>query len=79
MTALLAVALDYAVRGIPVYPVHWPRPTLAGPPSAAPAGKGLPVIGRPSIRWSATASSRPPPTPTGSAAGGDTGPRPMSA
>jgi hypothetical protein len=25
MSALLAAALDYAARGIPVYPVHWPR------------------------------------------------------
>jgi bifunctional DNA primase/polymerase-like protein len=27
MNALLAAALGYAARGIPVYPVHWPRPT----------------------------------------------------
>jgi hypothetical protein len=33
MSALLAAALAYAARGIPVYPVHWPRP--------APGGAGL--------------------------------------
>jgi hypothetical protein len=30
MNALLAAALGYAARGIPVYPVHWPRPILGG-------------------------------------------------
>jgi hypothetical protein len=30
MSALLETALGYAARGIPVYPVHWPRPTPGG-------------------------------------------------
>jgi Bifunctional DNA primase/polymerase, N-terminal len=30
MTPLLEAALGYAVRGIPVYPAHWPRPIAGG-------------------------------------------------
>ena len=59
----------------PLAPPH-PR---AGPAWPAPAPAGPAVTGRPSIPWSATASRTPPPTPTASAAGGDAGPRRMSA
>jgi Bifunctional DNA primase/polymerase, N-terminal len=32
VSALLDAALGYAAHGIPVYPVHWPRPTASGAP-----------------------------------------------
>jgi Bifunctional DNA primase/polymerase, N-terminal len=40
MSALLAAALAYAARGIPVYPVHWPRriPGGAGLACSCPRG-----------------------------------------
>ena len=43
MNPLLEAALGYAARGIPVYPVHWPRPTPGGASLACscPRGAGL--------------------------------------
>jgi hypothetical protein len=41
MTALLDAALGYAARGIPVYPVHWPRPTPDGASLACSCPRGL--------------------------------------
>jgi hypothetical protein len=40
MNALLHAALDYAARGIPVYPVHWPRPIAGGASLACSCRQG---------------------------------------
>ena len=40
MNALLAAALGCAARGIPVYPVHWPRPSLDGTGLACSCPRG---------------------------------------
>jgi hypothetical protein len=41
MTRLLDAALGYAARGIPVYPVHWPRPTPSGASLACSCPRGV--------------------------------------
>jgi Bifunctional DNA primase/polymerase, N-terminal len=40
MNALLDTALGYTARGIPVYPVHWPRPTPGGASLACSCRRG---------------------------------------
>jgi Bifunctional DNA primase/polymerase, N-terminal len=40
MSALLDAALGYVARGIPVYPVHWPRPTPGGTSLACSCPRG---------------------------------------
>jgi hypothetical protein len=46
MNALLAAALDYAARGIPIYPVHWPRRIPGGASLACSCPRG-PACDRP--------------------------------
>jgi hypothetical protein len=40
MNPLLVAALSYAARGIPVYPVHWPRPISGGASLACSCPRG---------------------------------------
>jgi Bifunctional DNA primase/polymerase, N-terminal len=40
MSALVDAALDYAARGLPVYPAHWPRPGSGGASLACSCQRG---------------------------------------
>jgi Bifunctional DNA primase/polymerase, N-terminal len=46
MNPLLVAALSYAAHGIPVYPVHWPRPISGGASLACSCSRG-PACDRP--------------------------------